>query len=175
MEDQTPTIEDPKFPNNSTNTSSIVIGVIVLLCMIFGGIFIFYTLPADEEEHFAYPSSAVYSTSSSVSVSPAHPVSASGTYLKLSVTPDNAGDNIEQQAEACAQILRKKFSHSPYPVSTTANKGFIEIIVFSSSPSDIQEVKDFLAIKGKLSIHLVHRQTRTHAAEVASKQKIIPG
>ena len=138
--------------------------------MVFGSVFLFYTLPADGEEHIAYPSSVVYAASSSASISP----TTSGICMKLSVTPDNTGDDLEQQPEACAQTLRTKFSHSSYPVSATANKGFIDIIVFSSSPSDIHEVKEFLTIKGKLSIHLVHRQTRTLAAEIASNQKIIP-
>jgi preprotein translocase subunit SecD len=175
MQDHTPNIEDPKFPNNSSNTSSIVIGVIVLLCMIFGSVFLFYILPADEEEHFAYPSSAAYTASSSVSVSPTHSAGINGTYLKLSVTPDDAGDDLEQQAQTCAKILRKKFLSLPYPVGVTTGNGFIEVIVMSPDPDHTRQVKGFLVIKGKLSIHLVHRQTATLAAQVASEQKAVPG
>lgn len=174
MEDQTPNIEDPKFPNNSSITSSIIIGGVVLLCMICGSVFLFYTLPADEEEHFGYPSSAAYSASSSASISVIHSAPVSGTYLKLSVTPDDIRDDLEQQAEACAQILRKKFSSVSYPVSISPGKGYIELHIGSITPADIDEVKEYFTTKGKLYIHLVHRQTKTLAAEVASKQQIIP-
>jgi|GEM_PF-6132075 len=175
MEDHTPNIEDPKFPNNASNTSSIIIGAIVLLCMILGSLFLFYTLPTDEEAHLHSPSSMSYPASSSTSISPTTSMPASGTYMKLSVTPDNPGDDMELQVEACAQILSTKFSAALYPITVSPGKGFIELHIGSAAPADINEVTEYLTTKGELSIHLVHRQTRTLAAEVASRQKIIPG
>lgn len=121
-----------------------------------------------------------YIASSRLSADPdvATPAGASkmkGTYLKFSVTPDDQTESAASQAQLCANIFKRKFAQAPYAVMITAGKDYIEVYVNTSNPEHLKEIKKQLTYRGKLSIHLVHRESTKLAGSVAAKEKKIPG
>ena len=164
MRDHRPTTQDHNQSNKASSSRSIAVVVIVTLCLITAGVLFFNSRPSTESNSLPYPSTT-----------PPKPKPESGTYLKLSVTPDLEGADPEQQTELCTEILRRGFEKAHFPISVTPTHNSIDLHLGSTDPADIRLVKDYLTRTGKLSIHVVHRETRTLAADVASGNNIIPG
>jgi hypothetical protein len=98
-----------------------------------------------------------------------------GTYLKFSVTPDDEKETPASQAQFCSNIFKGRFAHAPYSAIITPGEDYIEVYVNTSQPEHLKDIKEHLTYKGKLSIHLVHKESSKLADSVTAKKLNIPG
>ncbi|MGJ8657336.1 MAG: SecDF P1 head subdomain-containing protein [Akkermansiaceae bacterium] len=166
MENQsTPTEDNRASDKRSSNQVTVIATAIFALLAVV--VFSMFLLTNKQTQTVYIPATTTSPTS------PSSPPTTSGTYLKVSITPDDATDNPEEQAIFCAQILKTKFSHTPYKVGVIPNKEFIDLFIDSQDPEHISEVIDSLTTKAKLSIHLVHRQSRQLANAVSLQEQTV--
>ena len=160
-----------------TSNPGIITGAIFLLFIIAGAAFLAFRSNPISNSSMSYSSTAPAVSTSPIPVNASsQEIPASGTYLKLSVTPHNKSDIADEEAKFCASMLNTNLPDNlSHPVAINPKENFIEVHIGSTDNGDVREVIDYLTKTNKLSIHAVHRQSRILAEAVAAKEEIIPG